>query len=220
MPRADRRLNRYIDALLRDRRPRRARAGDDLDAMRMAATLRAAHPGATEPDPAFVDDLARRLRRTQEPAPRPRRRQFLAAGLATAAASIGAGIGIEHWRNAAGAAALPEAGPLWIDGGRWAAVATLADLVPGRIVRFSESGVEGFVYSRNGQVEGVSAVCSHQGCALTADASTARLLCPCHEASFNLDGTPNPNSYALRRLPTLQVRSNGDAVEVLVPAQA
>jgi nitrite reductase/ring-hydroxylating ferredoxin subunit len=217
--RADRRLRRYIDALLKDRRPRHGAAGDDLPAMQLAARLRAAHPGSAEPASEFVDELSRRLRHAQEHAPHPRRRQILVAGLATAAASVGAGVGLERLREAL---AEPDVtpGPLRIAGGRWAPVALVADLQPGRIVRFSESGVEGFVFSVDGRVQGVSAVCSDQGCSLTPDPDNARLVCPCHDASFGLDGNAHPGGYWGKPLPTLEVRTAGERVEVRVPASA
>jgi cytochrome b6-f complex iron-sulfur subunit len=215
--RADRRLSRYVEALLKDRRPRRGRADEDLGAMQLAAWLRAAHPGSAEPASEFVDELARRLRHTQEPAPQPRRRQLLAAGLATAAASLGAGIGIERLREAL-AEHPTKYGPLHIEGGRWVEVARLAELTPGRIKRFSESGVEGFVFVAGGRAQGVSAVCSHQGCILSADTTNQKLVCPCHDASFGLDGAALPGGYWNGSLATLQVRTAGDRVEVLVPA--
>jgi nitrite reductase/ring-hydroxylating ferredoxin subunit len=185
--------------------------------MQLAARLRAAHPGSAEPSSEFVDELARRLRRAGEQAPQPRRRQILVGGLATAAAALGAGIGIERLREALSEPSTTP-GSLHIAGGRWAAVALVADLIPGRIVRFSESGVEGFVFSVNGRAQGVSAVCSDQGCSLTPDAANARLVCPCHDASFALDGSVHPGGYWARPLPTLEVRTTGDHVEVLVPA--
>jgi nitrite reductase/ring-hydroxylating ferredoxin subunit len=215
MSRADRRLLRYVDALLKDRPPRRSRAGDDVAAMRFAATLRAAHPGTHEPSPEFIDDLARRMRGSYEGAPSPRRRQFLAAG-AAAAASLAAGAGIERLREAV-TGPTSGAGPLTPEGGgRWTAVARVADVAPGLIVRFSSGGVTGFVYQLEGQFRAVSAVCTHQGCELSADAARGRLNCPCHDASFQLDGTPNPGDYRLNPLPTLHVRATGEDVEVLV----
>ena len=219
MSRADRRLGRYIEALLKGRRPRRSRADEDLGAMQLAARLRAAHPGSAEPSAEFVDALARRLRHAQEPPPQPRRRQILVAGVATAVASVGAGIGIERLRDALTERPGQE-GVLQIDGGRWAPVARLADLTPGRIVHFSENHVQGFVFMAEGQVRGVSAVCSHQGCSLIPDEQNARLVCPCHDASFGLDGTARSGGYWTGALPTLMVRSNGEYVEVLVPPPA
>src|SRR2546429_90879 len=59
----ERRLARFVEDVLRDRRPRRFHASpEELRAMRAAAALRAARPGADLPDPAFLDRLGSRLR--------------------------------------------------------------------------------------------------------------------------------------------------------------
>ena len=58
------RLSRAVDAILRDRRPKRFPASTDEAAqLRIAAMLRAAHPGADLPSAEFVDRLAQQLRR-------------------------------------------------------------------------------------------------------------------------------------------------------------
>jgi nitrite reductase/ring-hydroxylating ferredoxin subunit len=223
MPRADRRLLRFIDALLNDRHPRRGPAGDDLGAMQLAAQLRAAHPGSSEPSPEFVDGLARRLRREQETANsfQPRRRQFLITGLATAAAGIGAGFGLERLHETL--TETPSGSSLSnLIEPNWVAVAKLADITPGKIQRFSAGGVEGFVFKVSDELRALSAACTDQGCILHADATTARLACPCHWATFKLDGEPDRNDYGypLTPLPAIQVRASGDDVEVLVPKTA
>ncbi len=105
MSKADRRLTRFIKALIADRRPPRTPAGDDSAAMQVATRLRAAHPGGSTPSPAFVDNLARQLRDASGHEPGwteagIRRRRFLVGGLATVAASVAAGIGAEGLREA------------------------------------------------------------------------------------------------------------------------
>lgn len=218
MSRADRRLRRYIDSILRDRRPRRAPAGDDADAMRLAARLHAAHPGAADPSPAFVDALARRLRQGpgEERVPMPDRRRFLAAAGIAAAAGIGAGVGIEHLRAGS---AVPSQPTLTPSDGHWVQVARMSELKLGTVQRFSEHGIEGFVLNTEGRVSALSAVCTDQGCILQTDSAGSQINCPCHFAQFNLDGTPKPGSYhPVTPLPVIQVRTNGDAVEALLPA--
>src|ERR1700730_1313759 len=105
MTRADRRLERHIEALLKDRRPPRGDPGDDLPAMQLAAELHAAHPGSAEPSPELVDALPRKLRSQHDeaPVPMPQRRRFLAAAGLAAAAGVGAGFGEASYREA-----LPE----------------------------------------------------------------------------------------------------------------
>ena len=219
MSRADRRLQRYIDALLRDRRPRRGRAGDDAGAMRLAARLRAAHPGTADPSPAYVDSLARRLRQDaadDRPA-MPQRRRFLAAAGAAAAAGIGAGIGIEHLRAGN---TIPPQPVLQPTDGQWVAVARMADLKMGTVKRFSSNGIEGFVLNANGRLSGLSAVCTDQGCILQADRSGKHLNCPCHYAQFELDGLPKPGAYhPVTPLPVIQTRANGNDVEAFLPVE-
>src|SRR5437870_2930461 len=157
MSRADRRLLRYIEALLNERRPRRGAAGDDLRAMQLAARLHASHRGAAEPAPEFVDGLARRLRQSQSEAapttvPMPQRRSFLAAAGFAAAAGIGAGFGID--RLTAGSrtqqARIAPSEPEWV------AVARVSDLRLGRIQRFSANGIEGFVLNSGGRITALS----------------------------------------------------------------
>src|ERR1019366_5430101 len=97
MSKADRRLARFVRALVANRRPPRSPAGDDSAAMQVATRLRAAHPGGSTPSPAFVDTLARQLREPSDHEPGwteagIRRRRFLVGGLATVAASRGAGV--------------------------------------------------------------------------------------------------------------------------------
>ena len=217
MSRGDRRLQRYIDAILRDRRPRRGPAGDDADAMRLAARLHAAHPGAADPSPAFVDSLARRLRHdvADDKVAMPQRRRFLAAAGAAAAAGIGAGIGIEHLRAGSTTPSQPVLQPA---DGRWVPVARMTDMKLGTVKRFSANGIEGFVLNANGDVSALSAVCTDQGCILQTDSSGTQLNCPCHYAQFSLDGMPKSGSYhPVTPLPVIQTRANGDVVEALLP---
>lgn len=222
MSRRDRALRRHVDALLRDRRPPRSDAGDDLTAMQMAAQLRAAHAGSAEPSPDFVDALARKLRHQHEepPVPMPQRRRFLAAAGLAAAAGLGAGFGIERLRETV--SGLPATGqqPIVPVDGAWLAVAKLADLTPGAIRRFTAGGVEGVVLRAAGEVRALSAACTDQGCILNPDPAAQRLVCPCHYATFETDGTPTSGTayaHKVTPLPTISARVNGDDVEVLVP---
>jgi nitrite reductase/ring-hydroxylating ferredoxin subunit len=222
MSRADRRLLRYVDAILKGRKPPSGDAGDDLAAMKLAARLHAAHPGAAEPSSEFVDSLARRLRQAEAGAEAnvvmPERRRFLAAAGLAAAAGIGAGIGINRLTEggSGSTSAQPTLTPAEPE---WVAVARVADLQLGRIQRFSVNGIEGFVLNVGGRISALSAVCTDQGALLEADPSGTRLNCPCHYANFNLDGTPRAGAsqWSLTPLPVIQVRMNGENVEALLP---
>jgi len=190
--------------------------------MQVATRLRAAHPGGSTPSPAFVDTLGRKLREASEHEPGwteagIRRRRFLVGGLATVAASVAAGIGVERIHEVL---TEPASGAGTIEPyiSTWVAVATLADVTPGKIKQFSAGGLQGVVFTLDGEIRGLSAVCTHQGCTLVPEAGQGKLVCPCHPMSFNLSGNANPGDYRLNPLPAIQTRVNADSVEVLVPA--
>ncbi|MFN2583106.1 MAG: ubiquinol-cytochrome c reductase iron-sulfur subunit [Candidatus Dormibacteria bacterium] len=217
MSRADRRLRRFIEAIVRDRKPRRGAAGDDIDAMRLAARLHAAHPGSGEPTPEFIDDLARRMRQHESDrrVPLPQRRRLLTAAGMAAAAGVGAGFGIEHMRDALSAPSQPTVTPT---DGMWTPVAQVSDMRLGMIKRFSVNGVDGFLLNTNGRLTALSAVCTDMGCILQQDRSGGYLNCPCHYAQFELDGTPKTGAYhKVTPLPVIQVRTNGENVEAFLP---
>jgi nitrite reductase/ring-hydroxylating ferredoxin subunit len=221
MSRADRRLSRYIKALIGDRRPPRSPAEDDAAAMQVAARLRAAHPGGADPAPAFVDHLARQLREASDHDPGwvdngIQRRRFLAGGIAAVAASVAVGVGAERIREVL---TEPQSGtgPIVPYLSAWVEVATLDDVKPGKIKQFSAGGIQGVVFTLEGEVRGLSAVCTHQGCTLVPEPADSRLVCPCHPMSFALTGEANPGDYRLNPLPTVQTRITAGNVEVLVP---
>jgi|HubBroStandDraft_6_1064221.scaffolds.fasta_scaffold06301_5 nitrite reductase/ring-hydroxylating ferredoxin subunit len=223
MSKADRRLTRFVEALIANRRPPRSPADDDSSAMQVAARLRAAHPGGSTPSPAFVDKLARQLREAADHEPTwteagIRRRRFLVGGLATIAASVAAGVGVERIREVL---TDPTSGSGTIQPYKstWAAVALLDEVTTGKIKSFSAGGVQGVVFTLKGEIRALSAVCTHQGCTLVPQPDKSSLACPCHPMSFNLNGDPNPGGdYRLNPLPAIQTRVNAGHVEVLVPA--
>ena len=213
----ERRIARFVEDLLRNRRPRRFRATpEELAAMRAAAELRAARPGADLPDLVFVDRLGRRLREelSGEPGRRTvtRRRLLLRAGTAAAAAAAGAAAGVAGDRVlgvAGGRELVPE-------GATWQPVMAAATLAAGRAVRFSTGAVEGFVVNQGGAYHAVSAVCTHLGC-LLQESSAGLLTCPCHRSAFGLDGSVVQHELqrAPAALPWLHTRVRDGQVEVL-----
>jgi cytochrome b6-f complex iron-sulfur subunit len=223
MSKADRRLARFVRALIANRRPPRSTAGDDSAAMQVATRLRAAHPGGSTPSPAFVDNLARQLREASDHAPGwteagIRRRHFLAGGLATVAASVAAGIGVERIREVLTEPA-SSAGTIQPYKSTWVAVAKVSEVTPGKIKQFSAGGIQGVVFTLHNEVRALSAVCTHQGCTLVPEEGQAKLFCPCHPMSFNLTGEANPGDYRLNPLPSIETRVTLDnSVEVLVPS--
>ena len=224
MSKADRRLARFMQALISNRRPPRSPADDDSAAMQIAARLRAANPGGSTPSAAFVDKLARQLREASDREPGRaeegiHRRRFLVGGLATVAASVAAGVGVERLHEVLTEPA-SGSGPIQPYVSAWVAVATLAEVTPGKIKRFSAGGLQGVVFTLEGEIRGLSAVCTHQGCTLVPEAAKGKLVCPCHPMSFNLTGAANPGDYRLNPLPAVQTRVNAGNVEVLVPVWA
>ena len=212
------RVSRFVDAILRDRRPPRFRAtNEEAEQLRAAAALRGGRPEAGLPRPEFISALESRLRQAAE-APPPRRvldrRSLLrGVGLAATAAAIGAVVerGVASPGNTVDGT---EQARLVPPGATWQSVASLASLRAAGAVRFSAGPVEGYLIDRGTSVEALSAVCTHMGCTLGFNRSAGRLDCPCHGASFGLDGHPLSPEY-LAPLPTIQARVNGDQVEVL-----
>ena len=58
---------------------------------------------------------------------------------------------------------------------------------------------------RGGEVQALSTVCPHAGCAVDYDAKRAAFVCPCHDSTFALDGErlSGPAPRALDRLDTI-----------------
>ncbi|MBS1696435.1 MAG: Rieske (2Fe-2S) protein [Actinobacteria bacterium] len=61
-----------------------------------------------------------------------------------------------------------------------------------------------------GQFKGLSATCTHKGCALNQVAD-GTIDCPCHGSKFNLDGTV-ANGPADKPLPAVNITVVGDSI--------
>jgi cytochrome b6-f complex iron-sulfur subunit len=215
-------IGRYVEDLLRSRRPRRFRAGPDDAAMaRAAVTLRAARPGSGAPREEFVPQLHRRLAAELGPPlpsrPVSRRRMILrTAGVAAGAAAAGAGIDHVVTTRSPLPGSAAEADALTPASGTWLTVASSADLPDGAVRQFTAGAVTGFVQRVGGRPHGVSGVCTHQGCRLALAPHPARLVCPCHGATFALDGSVLSHQFpvALAPLPRLPVREVDGDVQV------
>jgi cytochrome b6-f complex iron-sulfur subunit len=212
----DSRTRRFVEALLRDRRPPRFEADDEqARLLQVATSLRGARTATDLPSAEFVSGLEQRLRDDLDAPPRPAReasrRGFLIGGgiAAAAAAGVAVDLGLRHTEpDRAQGELVPAAGT-------WQPVATLADLADGRPRRFRAGSVEGvLVPNPDGSIHALSAVCTHMGCLLQATAD--KLLCPCHGASFDLQGASVDREYLTTPLPRLRSRVVGDSVEVLV----
>lgn len=203
------RFERYLDALLGDGRPSPSDVGDadEAEMARLAAELAGATPRpGDDPDPAFVDQLRRRMRAADEgiaavrtpPPVRPgsgptrrmrvTRRQLLQVGLGSAAGLAAGAAGMSLLRPAPPAAPPADPGRLEIGDGFWIEVGRLADLPEGNAKRFTTPAFDGFVVNDGGEVRALSSVCSHMSCTLHFRPDWRDLRCPCHGASFDLEG--------------------------------
>lgn len=224
-------LRRYVDDLLRGRRPRPF-APDDFEAaqLRTAIELRAARDGGDAPRREFVTDLHRRLAEQMsgaptEPAPRrgSTRRQVIVGTSAAATAAVAA-VSVDRTLIAAqsGDRRAPEiaAGQLTPNQGNWQRVAAGSDLPDGAMHAFDLGSVSGFVRRVDGKVQAISGVCTHQGCRLWFDAPDDTLRCPCHTTSFSPGGQVLTHQLPIapKPLPALMVREVDGVVEVFAPA--
>ena len=221
-------LRRYIDDLLRGRRPRPFRP-DDFEAaqIRTAIDLQAAKPGADAPRPEFLADLHRRLAEQADDGssravarPNATRRQVIVGTSAAAAAAVAA-VSVDRLvtRGEKPTGETTAAGELTPNNGTWQKVAASSDVPDGAMHRFDLGSVIGFVRRINGKAEAVSGVCTHQGCKLWFDAPDDRLRCPCHSTSFAPTGqvVTHQLPIAPKPLPALQVREVDGVIEVLAP---
>jgi nitrite reductase/ring-hydroxylating ferredoxin subunit len=119
------------------------------------------------------------------------RRQLLAGGVMGAAGIAAGALGASVLRPAEDG----SGGMIWDDGsdliageGEWVEVARLTDVPAGGAVRFSTAAFDGFVVNDEGEIRALSATCTHMGCTLRWRQGWRDLRCPCHGASFDLQG--------------------------------
>jgi nitrite reductase/ring-hydroxylating ferredoxin subunit len=219
-----RRVSAFVEALRRNRRPKRFRAQpEDLDAMRAAIELTSGRPGAVLPSSEFVNDLHRRLAEQLESHDAATvhdstvfsRRAAIGLGTVAAAAVAGAVVDRELLHSTA-APRVATSHELVPDEGAWKTVAAANDVAPGQVVRFSTTSTIGFVVNDGGRLSAVSGVCTHQGCLLRHNEAHGRLDCPCHRASFSLQGDVLQHQFAtpIPSLPHIQVRERDGQIEI------
>jgi Rieske Fe-S protein len=219
-------FRRYVDDLLRGRRPRPF-FPDDFEAaqIRTAIDLKAARLGGDAPSQEFLADLRGRLAEQMAggsgttPKTSATRRQVI-VGTSAAAAAAAAALSADRLffgsRNAGGVA---DGGELVPSDGSWQVVASSADVIDGEMRPFQVGPLIGFVRRINGRVEAISGVCTHQGCRLWFDKPDDTLRCPCHTTSFTPTGQVRAHQLpvAPKPLPRLAVREVNGSVEVLAP---
>ena len=222
-------LRRYVDDLLRGRRPKPFRP-DDFEAaqIRTAIDLQAARLGSDAPREEFLTDLRQRLAAqangTSQPVGKPgATRRHVIVGTSAAAAAAVAAVSIDRTVIRGGQVADGDnysgSGELTPNTGRWMRVAASAEVPEGVMHPFDLGSVVGFVRRVGGKPEAVSGVCTHQGCRLWFDAPEDRLRCPCHSTSFSPAGQVLTHQLPIapKPLPTLMVREQGGAIEVFAP---
>ena len=193
---------------------------DEAAALRAAIEFRSPQPAADLPAAEFVEGLRRRLGELGSegtPAAVDRRRFLAAAGAGAVAAGV-AGVVADRTVLRPAASENEATGPLEPAAGAWVRVAGTGDVSAGTI-RFTTGSMAGFVSDRAGELVAVSGACTHQGCLLRLNDEAGRLDCPCHRTAFDAEGRVlfHQLAAAPRPLPRLQVRRNGDDVEVLLP---
>ena len=225
---------RYIDDLLRGRRPEPFRP-DDFEAaqIRTAIDLQAARPGSDRPREEFLSDLHRRLAAQMHgtrpdvsagKAPATRRQVIVGTSAAAAAAvvAVTADRLLLGGEKTTGEDATASGGEMVPNDGSWQAVAASSDVgADGVMHPFEHGSLIGFVRRVDGRPEAVSGVCTHQGCRLWFDKPDDRLRCPCHSTSFSPTGQVLGHQLPIapKPLPQLQVRELNGAIEVFAPTE-
>ena len=216
-------LDKYVEDLLQDRKPERTSLGAEaaLRARQLAAMLRAARPGAGLPSSDFLQQLERSIEEWVTPkleAAAPSRgysrRSLLLGGAGGLAAGLVAALGAERLLHPA--RDLRGQLPVVTDGA-WKDVVALQALRDGVPTRFSRGALEGYLLRTGQDVRALSAVCTHMGCLLNWSTFRSQFECPCHGATFDLNGVPSGDygdPSILRPLPVLQVRVVKGTVQV------
>jgi cytochrome b6-f complex iron-sulfur subunit len=219
-------LRRYVDDLLRGRRPKPF-APDDFEAaqIRTAIELRAARRGDDAPRQEFLTDLHHRLAEQMSgaapevtPLRSSTRRQVIVGTSAAAAAAVTA-VSIDRALIGSPTESPVAAGQLTPNDGSWQRVAASSDVPDGVMHAFDLGSVTGFVRRVDGKPEAISGVCTHQGCKLWFDAPDDTLRCPCHTTSFSPTGKVLTHQLPItpKPLPALMVREVNGVIEVFAP---
>jgi nitrite reductase/ring-hydroxylating ferredoxin subunit len=206
------RFDGYLEALLGEGRPspEAVADSDEAEMARLAAELAASAqaPSGSAPDPAFVEQLRRRMHEADagltsirtpppvraQPAPSGNRRwtlsrrDLLRAGMGAAAGLAAGLVGVALRERAEETDQLGGNAPLVAGDGYWAEVALLDEVPEGSALRFSTFAFDGFVVNDGGEIRALSSVCTHMGCTLQFRPDWHDLRCPCHGASFDLEG--------------------------------
>jgi Rieske Fe-S protein len=224
-------VHRFVEDLLRQRPTTRFDPeAADCSPIRTAIELRAAAPDRG-PSAEFVVSLRDRLRAELDEGLPVRtlhasRRQFVTSIAAASAASAGVGAAVARAVRDEGTASTAD--PQLVeqtvhpDNGEWRGIVAGKDLPEGVVRPFDVGAMIGFVHRSADGLTAVSGICTHLGCKLALDGPMQQLNCPCHAASFRVDGTvlSHPLTVPLPHLPKLMVRESEGVVQVFVPPRS
>jgi Rieske Fe-S protein len=220
------RVARFVDDLLRGRRPRGFRASqEEVEAMTAAAGLVSARVGADLPDKAALDRIHSRLAAALDESPALDRhvtRRMLLRTFGTAAAAMVIGVGLDEVATRQSKASSPGGGGgqavLMPDAGAWRPVASVTQLPAGHAMTVSTGAIDAVIVNDGGSISAVSGICTHLGCKLQPDDAGRKLDCPCHQTAFGWTG--KVLYYRLKaepaNLPQIPSRVNGDQIELFV----
>jgi Rieske Fe-S protein len=145
----------------------------------------------------------------------PSRRAVLAAPCAAGAAALLAGCSTYGASDppparpaATGAPPAPPTGAGTI-GAAGAALAKVSDIPVGGGKIFEDRQVV-LTQPQPGTIKAFSAICTHQGCAVTKVDGT--IECPCHNSKFSITDGSVASGPAPRGLPSVPVKVDGDAI--------
>ena len=217
------RVARFVDELLRGRRPHRFEATqEEAEAMMAAAKLSAARVGADVPDRAALDRIHQRIAVALDEGAvvdrRLSRRAWLrTAGAAAAAVVIGVGLD-EVARNSQESGPGGSTATLLPDSGSWRPVAAVSQIPSGHALAVSTASLDAVIINDGGTISAVSGVCTHLGCKLQPDDANRKLNCPCHQTAFGFTG--KVLYYRLKaapaNLPQIPSRVNNGQVELYI----
>ena len=217
------RVARFVDELLRGRRPHRFEATqEEAEAMAAAASLSAARVGADVPDKAALDRIHQHIAEALDESSvvdrRFSRRAWLrTAGAAAAAVVVGVGLD-EVVRSRQESGGSGNTATLLPDNGSWRPVAAVTQIPAGHAMPVSTATLDAVIINDGGTFTAVSGVCTHLGCKLQPDDENRKLNCPCHQTAFSWSG--KVLYYRLQaapaNLPRIPSRVNNGQVELYI----
>ncbi len=212
--RAARRVDAWVARLLRGRATGALVSTEERRAAAAAAGLRALGRRAAAPSAPFQATLLAQVRQeagrtdTVPPTPGLRlgRRALLWSG--GTAIMLAAALAARHrfW-----SVLRPPA--------RWKTVGAAASFPPGSVMPTMVGTSYVFVVGGVDRPRVLSGLCTDVGCPLHHTKGAARLVCPCHGASFDLGGHPDPGGYwkHLPDLPEIPSRVTNGQLQVRLP---